>query len=112
METKKSFLVLTPPGVNEGFRLGGAPVARVFDEASLNGAIETAIEKGEVGILAVPEDMRELISDKNRKSLQRSVFPLVVFYGYPSKWEEPFEIEEEVEMMVERAVGYRLRIRL
>ena len=112
MDEKKTLLVIAPPDVETGFKLGGADAALAFNADTLNEALARAVADGHTGIIAVPEEMRGWISEKNAKTLSRSLFPLVVYYPFPARWEEPYEIEEEVGVMIERAVGYRLRIRL
>ena len=95
-----------------GFRLGGAPVKIISDKNSLNLEIEQAVQKREAALLAIPEQMKTWITDKNRKAIVRAMFPLVVYYPYPEEWAPEEEAEEAVEEIVQAAIGYRLRIKL
>lgn len=112
MNRGMSFLVIAPWGQDIGFRLGGARVRIVPDAESLNAELEREIEKKETGVIALPETMRDWISVKNRGSIAKKVFPLLAFYHFPEKWAAPEEPAEDVAEIVQRAMGYRLNIRL
>ena len=85
MSGKKSLLVLAPHRLEVGFKLGGARTETVADAVSLNAAIGYAIEKGEAGIIAVPEIMRKFISEKNLATTKKKAFPVLAFYPVLSK---------------------------
>lgn len=112
METKTSLLVLAGWGHDLGFRLGGAPVLAVSDQNSLNHEIEKALQKREPAVLAIAEQMKKWVTDKNLKALARTMFPLVVYYPYPEEWAPEEEAEEAIAEIVQTAIGYRLRIKL
>ncbi len=110
-ESVLSLLIFAPWGIDIGFRLGGARV-KIVDSDSLNTEIENAIESGDIGVLAMPESMRGVVSSKNRKRLLKELFPLSVYYPFPEDWEAPEEVESGLEETVSRAIGYRLRIKV
>jgi vacuolar-type H+-ATPase subunit F/Vma7 len=112
MTESRSFLAIAPWGQDIGFNLGGAPVVTVYDEDSLNAALDKILDEDTTGILAVPRPMIDWLSARNRRTLRRRLFPVVVYYSYPEEWEEPSALEETVSLLVERAIGYRLRIKL
>lgn len=111
-EKKLSLIVISPWELDQGFRLGGASVKTVSNEDSLNLELEQVYENQEAGILAIPESMKEWINDRNTKIIEKSVFPVVVYYRYPGDDELVPEPEEEVSGLVERAIGFRLKIRM
>ncbi len=111
-ETKLSLLVIAPWGLDLGFRLGGAQVKNVSGEGSLNREIELALKKKEVGILAIPEPMKDWISKLNIKIIDQSMFPVIVYYRLPEDVELVPETEKEVADIIQRAIGFRLKIRL
>tara|TARA_B100001964_G_scaffold132569_1_gene146422 strand:- start:4529 stop:4879 length:351 start_codon:yes stop_codon:yes gene_type:complete len=111
-ETKLSLLVLAPWGLDLGFRLGGAQVKNVSGKDSLNREIEWVFNKKEVGILAMPEPMKDWINKSNIKIIGQSIFPVIVYYRLPEDIELVPESEEEVADIVQRAIGFRLKIKL
>ncbi len=110
-ESVLSLLVLAPWGIDTGFRLGGARV-KIINSDSLNTEIENAIESSDVGVLAIPESMRDVVSPKNRKRFLKEPFPLPIYYPFPEDWEAPEGVESGLEETVRRAIGYRLRIKV
>ena len=112
MSLPRTFKALSHEGQETGFRLGGAQVAVIPDKAALNKEIEQVLEEKGVGILAIPEDMEDWITEKNRKALKRAKMPLLARYAYPAKWEPSPEADKFTEGMVFRSIGYHMRIKL
>ncbi len=112
MNREMSLLVIAPWGQQIGFLLGGARVRIATDAESLNAELKQVLEKKEVGIVALPESMRSWIYDKHRRAIAKAVFPLLAFYQFPEKWVAPEKAEEQVAEIVQRAIGYHLRIQL
>lgn len=112
MSQTKIFKVISHWGQEAGFRLGGAQVSAVSGKEGLNAEIERVLEEKAVGILAIPKDMEDWISDKNRKALKQSQFPLLARYTFPEKWSLAPEAELFTEEMVFRAIGFHIRIRI
>lgn len=104
-------LVVAPWGIDLGFRLGGAHVAVAADAAALNETLARALAENETGVIALPEPMREWISEPLRKMLRRAAFPLTVFYRFPGEWAGVEEPAGEAAEIIQRAIGYRLKIK-
>jgi vacuolar-type H+-ATPase subunit F/Vma7 len=85
--SERTLLILAPPALVVGFKLGGARAETVTDAQSLNKAIEAAVETGESGIIAVPENMRKMVSEKNISAVRKTVFPVLAFYPTLSEWD-------------------------
>jgi vacuolar-type H+-ATPase subunit F/Vma7 len=111
MEKSMSLLVLSPWGADIGFRLGGADVVAISGSNALNGAIANALKSGNIGALAIPEIMEDSISPENRNLLSKRLFPMVVFYPIAKEWKASEVSETEIEEIIYRAVGYRMRIK-
>ena len=105
-------LVVAPWGIDIGFRLGGAQVAVAPDAAALNETLARALAEKETGVIALPEQMRDWISEPLRGILGRTAFPLAVFYRFPGEWAGVEEPADEAAEIVQRAIGYRLKIKL
>jgi len=99
-------------GQETGFRLGGASVVCIANQAELNGEIATVLEEGDAGILAIPVDMEGWISEKNLRALARSVKPLIARYDYPGQWRFFSDASQIADALTYRALGYHLRIKL
>ena len=111
MDKSMSLLVLSPWGADIGFRLGGADVIAVSGSNTLNEAITTAFKNRKIGVLAIPEMMQDLISTDNLNMLSKRVFPMIVFYPLAKEWKAQEISETEIEEIVYRAIGYRMRIK-
>lgn len=60
-----------------GFRLAG--VSQVFEaEKGIEGEIEKALEKAEIGVLVIEEDAFNSVSGKVKKRLEKLVKPVIV----------------------------------
>jgi len=110
-ETRTALRVIAPWGHDTGFRLGGAPVTSVADEQGLQAELDKVLGQGGLAVLAIPSSMKDWVSKKHLKKIEKEVFPLVVYYAYPEKWEVPEEADEAIAEIVQRAIGYRLRIK-
>jgi len=111
VDKSMSLLVLSPWGADIGFRLGGADVIPVSGSNSLNEAISTAFNNQKIGVLAIPEIMQEMISADNLSIFSKRIFPMVVFYPLAKEWKAQEISESEIEEIVYRAIGYRMRIK-
>ncbi|MBI4666308.1 MAG: hypothetical protein HY751_07870 [Nitrospinae bacterium] len=99
-------------GQEAGFRLAGAEVVPVTGAEALNGEIEKILAEGGVGVLAIPAQMEEWITDRNQKALRKSVTPLLARYEYPGQWRFTGEAEDMADWLTFRAIGYHMRIKL
>jgi vacuolar-type H+-ATPase subunit F/Vma7 len=80
MNQERFLLVLALPGPDTGFRLGGARTETVSDIDSMNKALEAALESDGLGIIAVPESLKDSISKQNLILLKKKVFPVIALY--------------------------------
>jgi vacuolar-type H+-ATPase subunit F/Vma7 len=112
MDQTKTFKIISHWGQETGFRLGGAQVTAVSNKEGLNSEIEQILKEKAVGILAIPRDMEDWLSEKNKKALKQSLFPLLARYTFPQKWSLATEAELFTEEMVFRAMGFHIRIKV
>ncbi len=112
MKNPMRLLVVAPWGTDVGFRLGGAPVVLAATPAALNETLAEVLAENETGVVALPEQLREWISEPVRKALEQAVFPITVFYRFPGEWPGREEPADEADEIVQRAIGYRLKIKL
>lgn len=110
MSKAMELLVVAPWGQDIGFRLGGARVAIAANADALNDVLARALAEKETGVVALPEAMREWISEPLRKTLAAATFPLMIFYRFPGEWAGGEEPAGEAAEIIQRAIGYRLRI--
>ncbi|MBI5636452.1 MAG: hypothetical protein HZA03_00615 [Nitrospinae bacterium] len=112
MNKPMKLLVVAPWGHDLGFRLGGAHVAIAADREALNKTLARALAEKETGVVALPEQMREWIAEPLRKTLAAAAFPLTVFYRFPGEWAGAEEPADEAAEIIQRAIGYHLKIKL
>lgn len=105
-------MIVAPWGDDIGFRLGGARVAIAATPETLNETLTRALAEKETGVVALPERMREWISDPVRKALGQTTFPITVFYHFPGEWPGGEDTDGEAAEIIQRAIGYRLKIKL
>lgn len=112
MKNPMRLLIVAPWGHDTGFRLGGALVAIAASPEALNERLTRALAEQETGVVALPEQMREWISGPLRKALSQATFPITVFYRFPGEWAGGVEPAGEAAEIIQRAIGYRLKIKL
>ncbi len=111
MNRTMELLVVAPWELDIGFRLGGAHVAMAANAPALNDLLARTFAEKETGVVALPEAMRQWISEPMRKTLAAATFPLVIFYRFPGEWAGEEEAAGEAAEIIQRAIGYRLRIK-
>ena len=112
MKNPMRLMIVAPWGSDIGFRLGGAHVAMAATAEELNETLARALAEKETGVLALPEQMREWISEPLRKALGQAAFPITVFYRLSGEWTGAEEQAGEAAEIIQRAIGYRLKIKL
>lgn len=110
MSALKTLVVIAPWGWDNGWRLGGARVETAATPDALNAVLESVIGHADAGIIALPDTMKDWVSDKHRRAVKKSLFPLLAYYSPPGKMADVQA--EEVEDLVRQAIGYRLKITL
>lgn len=107
---KGTVRVVASPAVAAGFRLAGVPAV----EASNGGEATTLLQRmaamPDCGILLVEQPLLDAVPDEARAELERSAVPLVVPIPAPAWGEEGGGGEDYIVSLLQRAIGYRVRL--
>ena len=104
------YVVVTDPESAPAFLLGGLEVRQPPADEDAEGVILDCLGDPEVGLIAVNERYMELLDPETRARLETSILPAVIPFpdlrdvvtGYG---------EEHVSRIIQRAIGYRIRLR-
>ncbi len=102
------FVVVTDSDSAAGFRLAGVDAfeAKVPDEAK--GIIASLIQKEDMGIIAVNEDLLTLLDEKLREKLEKLHRPIVI--SIPSRLKGA-DRRSYIERLLRKAIGYNVVMR-
>lgn len=101
-------VVITPPELSTGFRLGGTATIAVNSTADAQQAVRTLVDEGERGVIAVYEPFFAGFDAEIRSRLEDSVAPVIV--TLPSGTEADSEEVRRARLaaLMQRAVGYHI----
>jgi vacuolar-type H+-ATPase subunit F/Vma7 len=102
--------VVCPPAIAEGFSLAGIHAVTASDPVEAAAVLTGLLERPEVGVLFVEENLYSRLSDSMRENLERIPLPVVVPFPGPRRGERPSAEDALVETL-RLAIGYRLRLR-
>lgn len=113
-EHEQGVLALVQPDFGRGFALAGVEVSATRDPKRALELLRDAIARREWGIILVEEALTAGWEEEERRSLEASTLPLVVFLPVGMRWTERQEIPDDgfVAALIRRAVGYQLNIQL
>ncbi|ODT04387.1 MAG: hypothetical protein ABS52_04945 [Gemmatimonadetes bacterium SCN 70-22] len=98
------------PAVATGFRLAGVPATEAEDGVAATAVLQRLAAMHDCGILLVEQSLLAGIPDEARAGLERSAVPLVVPVPAPSWGEEARGGEDYILALLQRAIGYRVRL--
>ncbi|HUO51835.1 MAG TPA: hypothetical protein VMT93_04910 [Gemmatimonadaceae bacterium] len=105
-----SVRVISRPGLADGFALAGLPVTELAagPDAGLRVA-ELARDEGNA-LLLVDDALLPFVSDEDRAELAKRAVPIVIPFPAPSWEEQPAEPAAYILALLQRAIGYRVRL--
>ncbi len=106
---KASIRVLASPAIAAGFRLAGLGATDVPDGSDLTAQLQRAVTP-EVGVLLVEDSLLERVPPATRAELERSALPLLVPIPTANWAEAAPRGEDYILDMLQRAIGYRVRL--
>jgi vacuolar-type H+-ATPase subunit F/Vma7 len=106
---KANVCVLATPPVAAGFRLAGLPAIDGVASSEVASQLQR-LAGPTVGILLVEQSLLDRVPAAVRAELERGALPLLVPIPSP-RWEErPRGAEDYILDMLQRAIGYRVRL--
>ena len=102
--------VLGTPVACAGFALAGLPTDEVPDTNEAASAIATVVARDDVGVLLLEQVLLDALDPAAQRSLMRRTVPVVVPFPSPS-WAQREEVAESLVLaLLQRAIGYRVRL--
>ncbi|HEU4563171.1 MAG TPA: V-type ATP synthase subunit F [Gemmatimonadaceae bacterium] len=102
--------VVARPELAAGFRLAGLRVEEVATPAEGAARIEALAARPDAGILLVEEELLRALPRAVREALARRQTPIIVPVPRPSWAERPAAAEAYILEILQRAIGYRVRL--
>jgi vacuolar-type H+-ATPase subunit F/Vma7 len=106
---RQEVLVVMGKEVKPGFLLAGVHVEEAKDGKEAEKIVLDAIESGKYGIIILEEEFLEDFDPRNKAKILESVVPLVVPISVTLS--STISVEEYLEMVVRRAIGYHIKVR-
>jgi vacuolar-type H+-ATPase subunit F/Vma7 len=107
---EKEVLVIAPPALADGFRLGGATTVTVADRETFNETVERLVDDRHLGIVAAPEPMLAWLTPRLARRVAETVSPLVV--GYPTTTPLEETPPGSARSAAPRPFGYHIKIEM
>ena len=104
-------LVIGEPDIIEGFALTGARIRPENDSRRTERLVDQLLRSQDAGIIVVTESLFEQIPEKTRTRAEASGRPIFVTLPRPAGIELWGEREDLISRIIQRAIGYRLKIR-
>lgn len=102
--------VVCRPALQDGFALAGVKAISASDSVEAAAVLSGLIERPDVGVLFVEEDLYGGLPDGLRETLERRPLPVVVPFPGPRR-EARVSAESGLVELLRRAIGYRVRLR-
>ena len=93
-----------------GFALAGLPTLEVRDIAEGALALRTMVERPELGVVLVEQEILDAVPERDRRDLDRRPTPIIVPFPGPAWDEGAAPAESYVLELLRRAIGYRVRL--
>ena len=102
--------VLCAPAVASGFRLAGLDVTEAWTASQTLSQLERLTSEPAAGVLLVEQSLLDLVPEARRRELDRLVLPILVPIPTPA-WDVGRDRAEDYILdMLQRAIGYRVRL--
>lgn len=103
--------VIATPELAIGFALAGLPTADVRSLEEGVGSLEALLRRTGVAVILVEETILETAPETLQREAWRRPLPIVVPFPRPVWVERPRPPEEFILEILQRAIGYRVRLR-
>jgi vacuolar-type H+-ATPase subunit F/Vma7 len=102
--------VVARPGVAAGFALAGLPVTELIADSAAGARVAALARAAGTALLLVEETLMRLVSEEDRLELAKRAVPIVVPFPAPLWDAAPSEPAEYILQLLQRAIGYRVRL--
>lgn len=106
-----SLVVVGRPPACAGFALAGLHTAEATDPSHGAELVMALAARPDAGVLLVEQDFFDAIAEADRRALLRKATPVIVPFPSPTWEAHPPAPESFVLDLLQRAIGYRVRLR-
>jgi len=106
-----SLVVVGRPAACAGFALAGLRTAEATDAAHGAELVIALADRPDAGVLLVEQDLYDAISEADRRTIARRAIPIIVPFPNPTWEAHPPAPESFVLDLLQRAIGYRVRLK-
>jgi vacuolar-type H+-ATPase subunit F/Vma7 len=103
--------IIARPGIAAGFRLTGLAVAEAPGGEELSALLDQEDDSGAPGVVLVQEDLIGELPVERRAELERRTLPILLPFPAPDWSRQASAGEAYVLQILQRAIGYRVRLR-
>ena len=102
--------VIAPPGIAAGFRLAGVPVEEAATPREAEDLVRAEAARPDAGLILVQQALYDAMPLAMRRELERRPTPIVVPIPAAQWAEERRRPEDYILELLQRAIGYRVRL--
>jgi len=103
-------VAILPRGQGIGFNMAGIRVSEVSDREDALETLAAEMDNNETGLILIDEEYSQDMPQKLQKRVDESTIPLVVSVPIISQWEYVHDQDERFERIIQRAIGYRIKL--
>jgi V/A-type H+-transporting ATPase subunit F len=103
------FKVVIEKGYGVGFELAGAPVEEVTLENAAE-RLQALLTDGKTGVVAIDDQMVQCIPAALNARIRREGFPVIVPFTVPRRGQDAARGQDYVAALIQRAIGYHVKI--
>lgn len=104
-------IVITYPDTSLGFSLAGVEVKEVEEGGDITAVLNDIIKTGEYGLLVVEEKFLAKVDEGVLKRIRKTGIPVIVPIDTPISWQTETEMESYIARLIQRAIGYQVKIK-
>ena len=94
-----------------GFALAGVPTQEVADPRDAAATLTSLAARGDNGVLLVEQALIDALDPLTARELMKRATPIIVPFPSPAWQARPAAAESLVLELLQRAIGYRVRLR-
>jgi V/A-type H+/Na+-transporting ATPase subunit F len=102
------FVVVTDPETSPGYRLAGVEAYDAVDAGQVKALLASLSAKEGTGIIAVSEELLDMLDEKSRDRMERLHRPIVI--AIPSRL-KGVDRRQYIERLLRKAIGYNIVMR-
>lgn len=103
--------IITDPDTVLGFRLAGVDAYSASSHRQAEDCIKRFLKNREYEIIAYSDEYSEYLPESLRRKIEESILPIFISIPSVKSWKEGGREEEYIERVLQRALGFYVKIR-